>query len=106
LRQARQQRDGALDLASFNNVHVPFAFLAIALLPVVIAGGLARALSPQAGAFALAVLLALIANAAICGIFSNPVDRYQSRLAWLAPLTLAIAAFGPQVDLGRRPRLA
>jgi len=32
-------------------------------------------------------------------VLSNPHDRYQSRLAWLAPLTLAIAALG-----WRRPR--
>jgi hypothetical protein len=37
-------------------------------------------------------LLALLANAAICGIFSHPVDRYQSRLVLLAPFVVAVLA--------------
>ncbi len=32
--------------------------------------------------------LVLIANAALCGILSGVHDRYQARLAWLAPLLL------------------
>ena len=37
------------------------------------------------------VLLALIGNAIICGTFSNPHDRYQSRLMWLPALALLLA---------------
>ena len=37
------------------------------------------------------VLVALIGNAIICGTFSNPHDRYQSRLIWLPTLVLALA---------------
>ena len=29
------------------------------------------------------VLLGLVGNAIICGTFSNPHDRYQSRVIWL-----------------------
>ena len=36
------------------------------------------------------ILLALAGNAAICGALSNPHDRYQSRLIWLAPFALAL----------------
>jgi hypothetical protein len=36
-------------------------------------------------------LIALFANAAICGVFSNPNDRYQSRIVWLAPFAVMIA---------------
>jgi hypothetical protein len=36
--------------------------------------------------FAVAVLLALLGNAAITGGLSLPHDRYQSRIIWLAPL--------------------
>ena len=91
LRTARQQREGALDLSAFNLVHVPVGFLAIALLPLIIVLGARGRLPQEAAALALTVLLALLANAAISGIFSNPVDRYQSRLVWLAPLSLAVA---------------
>jgi hypothetical protein len=40
----------------------------------------------------IALLGALLANAAICGIFSGVYDRYQARLIWLVP-ALAILVF-------------
>jgi hypothetical protein len=36
------------------------------------------------------VLFALLVNAAVYGGLSAPVDRYQSRLAWLVPALLAL----------------
>lgn len=38
------------------------------------------------------VFLALLGNAAICGVVSSPNDRYQARLAWLAELACGLAA--------------
>jgi len=38
----------------------------------------------------------LLANAAVCGILSNPVDRYQARVIWLIPfltMTLGMSVF-------------
>jgi hypothetical protein len=32
------------------------------------------------------ILAALLGNAFICGVLSNPHDRYQSRLMWVASL--------------------
>jgi len=37
------------------------------------------------------VLVGLIGNAIICGTFSNPHDRYQSRVLWLPALVLLLA---------------
>ena len=37
------------------------------------------------------VLLGLVGNAIICGTFSNPHDRYQSRVIWLPSLVLLLA---------------
>jgi hypothetical protein len=34
------------------------------------------------------VLLAILANAAVCGMLANPHDRYGARIVWLAPLVL------------------
>jgi hypothetical protein len=51
------------------------------------------------------VALALLANAVICGVLSNPHDRYGARLAWLAPLAVLLAAgrlLGPAPDAARR----
>jgi hypothetical protein len=39
-------------------------------------------------ALAATVLLALLVNAAVCGVFSHAAERYQSRLIPLAPLAL------------------
>ena len=38
--------------------------------------------------------IAILGNAAICGVFSTASDRYQSRMAWLAPFCVGLAAFG------------
>jgi hypothetical protein len=43
------------------------------------------------GSLPALVLLGLIGNAIICGTFSNPHDRYQSRVIWLPSLVLLLA---------------
>jgi hypothetical protein len=37
-------------------------------------------------------LLALVANALVCGTLSNPHDRYGARLIWLAGAAVTLAA--------------
>ncbi|MBL8532067.1 MAG: hypothetical protein JNK94_10060 [Hyphomonadaceae bacterium] len=53
-------------------------------------GGDGQALAQADRLFAVCVLivLALVANAAICGVLAGAHDRYQARIAWLAPLLL------------------
>jgi hypothetical protein len=85
-----QQRD-ALHFAVLNRVQVPVALFASAMLPVFVL--LLRKRNPALAALALTVLAALLANAAICGIFSNPNARYQSRIAPLAVLTAVAIGF-------------
>lgn len=100
-RAARQQRQTP-DVAPLNLVHVPAAVLALAVVLYGAAGGRGRVPVPTR-LLCATVLLALLGNAAVCGIFSNPNDRYQSRLIWLAVLAAgAVAAPGPD---GRRQRL-
>jgi hypothetical protein len=43
------------------------------------------------GSLPALVLLGLVGNAIICGTFSNPHDRYQSRIVWLPSLVLLLA---------------
>jgi len=85
--EARQQ-NGQLTRNLFdrlNLVHVPVALLSVlGLLPAAIWSW--RNGRPDLAALALFVFLALLGNALICGALSNPHDRYQSRLVWLAPL--------------------
>ncbi len=74
-----------------NALHVSVALGTILILPVFLLGGRVRR---SAATLSLFVMIALLGNAVICGVLSNPHDRYQSRLVWLAPLSLIIALAG------------
>ena len=87
--RARQQAD-RFDVAPLNYLHVPIAALAIAAIAGALIFRRRLNIAPEAAALCLTILLALVTNAAICGIFSHPVDRYQSRLVLLAPLGVAL----------------
>jgi len=39
---------------------------------------------------AATVAVALLANAAVCGLVSSPHDRYGARLAWIATLAVVL----------------
>lgn len=92
---SRQQRD-EFGFATINAVQMPLALIASALLPLLVIGGYLGRVDRAAAVLALTVLLALLVNAAICGALSNPNDRYQSRIVWLAPLAVMIAALRRQ----------
>ena len=50
---------------------------------------------------------ALLANAFVCGVLSNPHDRYGARLVWIAPLVVdaaALPAVRPARTAADRPR--
>jgi hypothetical protein len=87
---ARQQK-GQIDFRPVNLVHVPMGYLS--LLALIAMLGFAIASSDREASLLLAiVLLALAGNAVICGVLSNPHDRYQSRLIWMAPFAIALVA--------------
>jgi hypothetical protein len=99
---ARQQAEH-FGVARLNYLHVPVAALAIVGLGIALLVG-RRKIAPEAVALCLVILLALAANAAICGVFSHPVDRYQSRVVLLAPLAMALLiAQRRQMSGGVRP---
>jgi hypothetical protein len=87
---ARQQRE-ALDIDFLNLLHVPLAALSMLALIVIVALGRFRRVEPSTSALAATVLIAILGNAAICGVLSQVSDRYQSRLVWLAPFCVGIA---------------
>ncbi|MGN6461392.1 MAG: hypothetical protein ACTHLY_09290, partial [Pseudolabrys sp.] len=78
-------------LARFNTIHVATAIASLALLIGMLVFARQGLVPPETLVLAGLVLTALLINAAICGIFSNPVDRYQSRILWLAPFAVIIA---------------
>jgi hypothetical protein len=90
LRAARQQSD-PIDFAAINRLHYPLALIAMALLPLILLLAWRRILPPDIGELAATVMLALLANAFVCGALSNPHDRYGARVIWLASLAVALA---------------
>jgi hypothetical protein len=84
---ARQQK-GLIRFKTLNLIHVPVGALSILGLFLLLHH--ARR-NWRAGTLPAFVLLALVGNAIICGTFSNPHDRYQSRVIWLPTLVLLLA---------------
>ena len=89
MKAARQQQNGiSFDL--MNRLHWPVALLGFVLAAGVAAGGTMR-LDPTVRWLAAMTVAAILANALVCGVLSNPHDRYGARLAWLPPLCVALA---------------
>jgi hypothetical protein len=88
---AARQQQGGVRFEAVNVVHVTILVLALFWL----AFSLYRALRRRDwnGAVLPAfVFLALIGNALVCGMFSGPHDRYQSRIAWFPVAVLLLTA--------------
>jgi hypothetical protein len=93
MRAARQQQ-GKFDFTAINYLHVPVALASTLLMIVIVivAFSLRSRRNADIATLAAAVLLAIIANAVICGVLANPHDRYGARIAWVATLVVAMAA--------------
>lgn len=89
MRGARQQR-GELKFAAINRVHKPVALASMLLLLVAIALAHRRAALAGFAALSATVAVALLANAVVCGVLSNPHDRYGARLIWIAPFVVIL----------------
>lgn len=87
--EARQQQ-GKIRFKTLNLVHVPVGVLSLLGLVLLLQHAVARR-SWEAAGLPAVVLLGLIGNAIICGTFSNPHDRYQSRIVWLPSLVVLLA---------------
>lgn len=101
MRAARQQR-GGLDFTLLNRIHVPAAYLSIAVLLAMLAvAGYRRSLDGLALPAAV-VMVTILGNAFVCGALSGPHDRYGSRIVWLATFVAAIAAADWLLNAGKR----
>lgn len=89
MRAARQQQDG-ISFRVINLLHWPVALVSMALLTLIVGGARWR-IPADVRRLAAVVAIAVLANAMVCGVLSNPHDRYGARLAWLAPLIVMIA---------------
>jgi hypothetical protein len=88
---AHQQRS-FITFGPINLIHVPVALVSTALVFVMLLAALFRRQTDDVTLLTATVCLALLGNAAICGVISGPHDRYGSRLVWITTCTLAIAA--------------
>ena len=86
---ARQQR-GEIGFAAINRIHQPVALAAMLLLLATVLLGLRREPFADLGTLAGTVTAALLANAFVCGVLSNPHNRYGARLIWIAPLVVTL----------------
>jgi hypothetical protein len=89
-RSARQQT-GRLPMAEINLLQVPLAAAAMVALPWLAWLAWRRRRWREATGLLL-IGAALLGNAVICGALSNPNDRYESRMVWLAVFAAGLAA--------------
>jgi len=101
---ARQQME-AIDLTWWSDwVVVPIAVAASVALPM-LAVFMWRQHCRQEALLTTMLFLALVGNAAICGVISSPNDRYQARLVWLAPLAIGLTVRSWIVATQRRSEM-
>lgn len=90
-RLAAKRFAAGIDFRGMNGLHVPLFLVATATM-LVLMGRWRRRGEWRLWGLCMVVLLALLGNAFVCGALSNPNHRYQSRIAWLPILVVAIAA--------------
>ncbi len=88
---AAKQQKGELSFTTINAVHYPVALIAMAFLPVIVIMGWTGRLPRAFGDLAFVCVLALLANAFVCGGLANPHDRYGARIVWLAVFIAGLA---------------
>jgi len=90
--QASLQQRQEIGFTTINRIQVPVALAAFVLTAAGSVWLVWRRREPALATLGGFVTIALLGNAFICGALSNPNDRYQNRLIWLAILCLILAA--------------
>jgi hypothetical protein len=95
MKAARQQHGAGFGFETLNLLHWPVGLLSMALLPLIVFGFCSPALrNPalrEARELAAVIALTVLGNAVVCGVFSNPHDRYGARVVWLATFAVILA---------------
>jgi hypothetical protein len=91
------QQEGAIWFLPANIVHVPVALLSLLGLYFVLRDAFRRR-DWRGGLLPAFVLIALLGNAFICGVFSGPHARYQSRIMWLPAFAVLLIAW-PRIEV-------
>jgi hypothetical protein len=103
---AARQQNGELSFVAINYLQYPVALIAMACLPVIVLLAVRRRLPTYLGEFAATCMVALLANAFVCGTLSNPHDRYGARLVWVAVFAMVITLFNLGNHLGSRQNIS
>jgi hypothetical protein len=88
---AQQQQGAGIRFSALNLWQVPVAMAAQIGLVALLLAAWQRGDRATCG-LALIVLLALLGNAVVCGAISNPHDRYQNRIVWIAVAGCGVVA--------------
>jgi hypothetical protein len=102
--QAARQYQARTDamFAQINVLHYPLALAAMALLPLIALFGFWEWLPPPLAELSLAAMLALLGNSLVCGVLSNPHDRYGARMVWIAGFVVLLVVAHALESLRRR----
>lgn len=87
--ETSRQQAGRIRFDAVNVVHVPLAFAALIGLILALRAAVKGRNRRRMALFGF-VLMGLIGNALVCGLFSGAHDRYQARIVWIAPLVLLL----------------
>jgi hypothetical protein len=94
-------KPGGIDFEAINRFHVPVqAILQILLIAMVVVT--LRRGDRMSTMLAALVLVALLGNAFVCGALSNPNDRYQNRIVWLALVALSVGVVRARSGISSR----
>jgi hypothetical protein len=89
---AARQQQGGFSFDAINAVQYPVALFGMAALPILLLLAASGVVSAATGELAATILLAILGNAFVCGVLSNPHDRYGARVVWLAVFVVLVAA--------------
>ncbi len=95
------QQKGELWFLPLNLIHVPVAIFSVVALFWLLRRAV-RARDWREATLPAFVLVALLGNAFICGVFSGPHYRYQSRMMWWPALTVILLGAGQIPALRQR----
>jgi len=100
---AARQQHGEIDFTAGNRLHVPVALASLLLLPVVVLIGWRRPAYRDLGRLAATVMIAILANAVVCGVLSGPHPRYGPRIVWISSLVILLVPRRVRVLSSLRP---
>jgi hypothetical protein len=88
--QTSRQHRGELSFAGVNRVHVPVAYGSMLMIALFLGYAIWRRKADEFALLSGTVALAILSNAAVCGVLSGPHDRYGARMAWLATFAVLL----------------